>query len=644
MKILSGVALSLLFVASAAFSQVIPGQYIVVLNEGVANPGTTARALAAQNAVNLGHIYSNSLRGFSFSGSAAAAQALARNPNVAYVEADVQAQVINNQQLVTGVARIGAASNEVAGIDVTNVGVAILDTGIADHPDLNVVGGQRFYTITGGRPKNRGSWSDDNYDDDAGHGTHVAGTVGALDNEFGVVGVAPGAPLWAVKVLDSNGSGSFSDVIAGIDYVTDNADVIQVANMSLTGIGSLNSLRTAIQASVDAGVVYIVAAGNDGRDVYGDDGVFGTNDDVIPASYPEVATISAMGDTDGQPGGLGAATSYSTADDTFASFTNFSASAAVLGEDPVYSPGSAIDVAGPGVDITSTYPGDAYAIFSGTSMAAPHVAGLAALEIAVGDPNLRNPASGDNGAWVASIRQALIDGAESQSNWGPGNTFDRDNYPEGLGSAGNNTDPANNGPVVEIWSPAAPNTSFSSGGIITFAGVATDTEDGDLTAFIQWSSNIDGVLGFAVPDLGGGDTVLSDGQHTITATVSDSDGNTRYDSVEITVGEPEIAAAVQVGSITYTPTGGKNSDKDLRISLALQDDSGAAVANASVSIAVKLDGSSVGSATGVTATDGSVSFRLRNARAGYYTTEVTDVQAAGLSWDESWIDDGYLKE
>lgn len=633
MKTLPGIALGLLFSASAAFSQVIPDQYIVVLNEGVSNPGNTARALAAQNAVNLGHVYTTSLRGFSFRGSAAAAQALARNPNVAYVEADVQAQAIN-QELVSGVARIGADFNAVANIDGVDdrvdVDVAILDTGIdVNHPDLNVVGGRRFYSITGGRPKNRGSFEDNNFDDDAGHGTHVAGTVAALDNDIGVVGVAPGARLWAVKVLDSSGSGSFSDVIAGIEYVTNNA-AIEVVNMSLSGQGSLNSLRTAIQNSVAAGVVYIVAAGNDGRDVYGNDGVFGTSDDVIPASYPEVAAISAMGDTDGQPGGIGADTSYSTADDAFASFTNFSAS--VIPGNPVNSPGAAIDIAGPGVDITSTYIGGTYAIASGTSMASPHVAGLAALEIVANGHPL-------NAAGVAEVRQALIDAAESQLDWGSANTLDPDSNHEGLGSARGGSDPANDAPVVTIFSPANGDV-FSSGVGILLSGAATDTEDGILTSALEWSSDIDGELGI------GGDLLvdLSDGQHSITASVTDSGVKTRYATVEISVGDPAIADTVEVGPVAYSLTGGKRSDKDLRVSLSLQDNLGAAVANASVSITLYLDGSSVGSATGSTADDGSVSFRMRNARVGCYTTDVTNVQAAGLNWDGGWTDGGFCKE
>jgi subtilisin family serine protease len=265
---------------------------------------------------------------------------------VDYIEADLIAQAVG-QIVPDGVARIGAELNTTADIDGVDdsrvdVDIAIIDTGIdLDHPDLDVIDNVNFSNT-----KRSG-------DDDNGHGTHVAGTAAAIDNDFGVVGVAPGARLWAGKVLDRRGSGFFSDVIAGIDYVTDNADLIEVANMSLSGTGSLASLHTAIKNSVNAGVVYVVAAGNSSKDIYGGDGIFGGSDDVIPAAYPEVAAISAIND----------------ADDTFAGFSNFSA-------------GAAIDLAAPGVNILSTWRGGGYNTISGTSMSSPHVAGAAALEAA----------------------------------------------------------------------------------------------------------------------------------------------------------------------------------------------------------------------------------------------------------------------
>jgi subtilisin len=625
MKALSTFAVAFMLIASAATAQIIPDQYIVVLNNNAPAPGGVAQGLVNQFGGNVGHVYNNAIKGFSFQGNAIAAAAIARNPNVAYVEADLEAHAVA-QTLVTGVDRMDVDLNTTAKIDGlddrVNVDVAVLDTGIdLDHPDLPaVVGGKHFYSITSGRPQNRGSFEDDDYDDDEGHGTHVAGTIAALDNDIGVVGVAPGARLWAIKILDSTGSGSFSDIIKGIDFVTANADQIQVANMSLSGQGSLVSLQTAIQNSVAAGIVYVVAAANDSMDVYGPDGTYGTNDDVIPASYPEVAAISAMGDTDGQDGGAGAATSFATGDDTFASFTNFSSN--VIAGNPVNSPGAAIDVAGPGVDITSTYPGGGYAIGSGTSMASPHVAGLAALEVATNGRAL-------NATGVSEIRQALIDAAQPQTDWGPANTFDPDNNAEGLAMAASG--PANDAPLPAITSPAD-GATFASGATVAFTGTAIDSEDGTITENLAWSSDIDSAIGTG----GSASKALSDGEHTITASITDSGGKTRTASINIRVGDPpDVATEAIVSKITYTTSGGRGGNKNLLIAIEVKDDFGALVAGASVSISLSRDGSPSGTGTASTGSDGTVTFQLRNAGAGCYTTDVTNITAAGLTFDGS---------
>lgn len=156
-----------------------------------------------------------------------------------------------------------------------------------------------------------------------------------------------------MKVLNEDGHGLVSFALAGVDWVTENADQIEVANMSLSATGVNSIFHTAIQNSVDAGVVYVVAASNDSQDILGADGVFETSDDTIPAAYPEVATISALADSDGQPGGIGSATSYGP-DDSFASLSNFSATE--LPDNPVDSRAGGIDLIMPGIDILSTVP------------------------------------------------------------------------------------------------------------------------------------------------------------------------------------------------------------------------------------------------------------------------------------------------
>ena len=431
---------------------------IVSFKDGVTDPGASAAALMQSAGGQVGHVYQHALKGFSAQLPAAAVEGLSHNPMVKTVEPDFVMTAFGDIPVPTGVYRIGAELNPIANIDgVDNeadrvdVDVAIIDSGITYHDDLNVVDGKHFYSITTGPPSRRGVFEDDDFADDHGHGTHVAGTVGALDDGVGVVGVAPGARLWAVKVLDANGVGKVSDIIRGIDWVTatrtgddDPTNDIDVANMSLGGQGKSDAYREAIQGSVAAGIVYVVAAGNEWRDIHGDDKTFETNDDTIPAAYPEVAAISAFADSDGMPGGDGAsmeAQGFIYADDTYADFSNFSNSDGVtnqafLDSNPVSSPGLGIDLVMPGVDILSTSNDGGYALGSGTSMAAPHAAGLAALYIAGHGP-------AETAEEVYAIRQALINSGKA---WrgpeglvsppdGEPNSDSPDGYEENLGWA-----------------------------------------------------------------------------------------------------------------------------------------------------------------------------------------------------------------
>jgi subtilisin family serine protease len=212
------------------------------------------------------------------------------------------------------------------------------------------------------------------FNDGHGHGTHVAGTVAGRDNTFGVVGVAPGAPLYAVRVLDNGGFGTTSTVVCGIDWVTANAASlgIKVANMSLSGAGSDDQncgltngdpMHVAICNSVAAGIVYVVAAGNSAVNYRLS----------TPAAYTQVLTVTSMSDYDGKRGGLAAPTCSTDQDDTASSFSNYTG-----GFNSVHT------IAGPGRCIYSTWMGGGYATASGTSMATPHVAGTVALCISSG--------------------------------------------------------------------------------------------------------------------------------------------------------------------------------------------------------------------------------------------------------------------
>jgi subtilisin family serine protease len=345
----------------------VPGQYIVVLRDNaVSAKGAAAEAAVGRAAAEIagrvggqvGHLYSSALRGFVVKlPRGAGADRLRDDPRVQFIQEDGVAYAFDHvaSEIPTGVNRVNAELNPttVPGGSAT-LGIAVIDTGIQlNHPDLNVLGSVSFV-----RGKKNGN-------DDNGHGTHVAGTIGAKDNGTGVVGIAPGAPLYAVKVLNRNGSGFWSDVIKGVDWVTANAGKIAAANMSLGGGGSDDgncgntngdALHKAICNSTAAGVVYVVAAGNSSADAKNS----------VPAAYDEVFTVSALADSDGQPNGTGPATSYG-ADDTFATFSNF---------------GADVDVIAPGVSIRSTYLNGGYATGSGTSMACPHVTGGVALWVA----------------------------------------------------------------------------------------------------------------------------------------------------------------------------------------------------------------------------------------------------------------------
>ena len=340
------------------------GRYIVTLKDG-ADSNALSQRLAKQAGGERGYVYSNALNGFSIEMPRSALNGLRNHPKVVLVEEDLPQQAIG-QGIPEGITRIFASQNtafDIDGIDDNRVDadVAILDTGIdIDHPDLNVVGGtnclnrgpRRTYYCDGAL----GTADDDQY-----HGTHVAGTVAALDNGIGVVGVAPGARLWAVKVLDSGGSGYTSGIIAGIDWVVAQGD-IEVMNLSLGGSGRSSAYQTAIDNAVASGVAVVVAAGNSAADAY----------NYSPAFVPSAITVSALADFDGLEGGLGTScyADDTEQDDTLADFSNF---------------GSPVDIAAPGYCVLSTIPTEydvaqpGYFILDGTSMAAPHVAGAAAV-------------------------------------------------------------------------------------------------------------------------------------------------------------------------------------------------------------------------------------------------------------------------
>ena len=356
---------------SARGAEVVPGAYIVVFEESVSRPGSAANALGESLGFATRHRYSHALEGFAARLTSAQASALRAHPKVSAVVPDrvVRAAGVvapaTGDSAPAGIRRIEAAGDRFVQ-EASAARVAVIDSGVdLAHPDLNASGGVNC--VGAGLPT-----------DDNGHGTHVAGTIGAQNNGAGVVGVAPGTPIVSVKVLDGSGGGSMSTLICGIDWVastrtdTDPANDIAVANMSLGAAGrpvapcptTRDPLHLAICRATDSGVTFVAAAGNSGWDYdY-------LPEPDVPAAYPEVLTVTAMTDGDGLGGGASSAScAPGERDDWYASFSNFATSDASKKH----------TIAAPGTCIRSTVPGGGYTTMSGTSMAAPHAAGAVAL-------------------------------------------------------------------------------------------------------------------------------------------------------------------------------------------------------------------------------------------------------------------------
>jgi subtilisin len=393
--------------AAAALSG--SGNYIVVFKDSVTDPATLAASQTKKLGATMSHVYKVALRGYAATIPTSRLAELTSDPSVAYVAPDTPV-LAAAQVLPSGVDRVdGDLSSTVSGDGTgsVNLNIAVIDSGIdPTHPDLNVVGG---FNCTNAR-----SFADDN-----GHGTAVASLIAAKDDTFGVVGVAPGARLWAVKSLKKNNTGSTSTVICGIDWVTatrtdsDPSNDIAVANVSIGGKGSddgncgltnTDPEHQAICRSVAAGVTYVVSAGNESDDLAKH----------IPAAYDEVLTAAALVDTDGQPGGTGPGSVMFNGtrcplrslaqDDSAASFSNF----ATTNADQAHT------VAAPGACIVTDFLGGQLAVESGTSFASPLVAGAAALCIASG------PCAG---LTTAQIMQRLVSDAAAYSSANPGYGF-----------------------------------------------------------------------------------------------------------------------------------------------------------------------------------------------------------------------------
>ncbi len=521
-----GLVLQLIVAPSAAVAQE-ESSWIVTLAPGV-DPSAAAHGLSWQHAGSAEHLYEHVLNGFSFRGSRRAAAALERHPAVLRVQRSGVYEL--TEQGPFGVLRIGAWAANQAGhtgrtADGTKVRVAVLDSGVmANHPDLeaNVDVGEGRNCVIGADPTDPS--------DDHGHGTHVAGTIGAALNGDGVIGVATDVSIAAVKVVNAQGSGTDAEILCGLEHVAALAadGTPTVINMSLgearnEGVGCASSpLHQAICNLHAQNVVIVAAMGNSSQD----------GSSFYPAAFPETIGVSAFTDLNGTGGASSGCQffldSFSQCDESLANFTNW---------------GSKVDLTAPGVNVLSTTFDGASGPRSGTSMASPHVAGAAALVLAA-DPTLSPDAVRTLLQETGECPDGTTSGAATCAGRGQwtksqifgGTTADPDGIPEPLVNALAAAEAAAAG-AVDLVPPVItlnpPNPQFVTVGNAypEFGANAVDDRDGDISASIT-------------VDASAVDTATV-GSYPVTYDVSDSAGNSTQvvRTVEV-VATPDTTAPV----------------------------------------------------------------------------------------------------
>lgn len=481
-------------------SRPIPDQYIVSLT-GVtgADVVTVASQMTRQHSATLLFTYSHALTGFAVRMNPARAAAMKLDPRLSLIEPDTSVEAVATQSSATwGLDRVDQRDLPLNGTYVYNatgsgVKAYIIDTGIkTTHADFGGRATVGYDAIGDGR----------NGVDCNGHGTHVAGTVGG--NTYGV---AKQASLVAVRVLDCNGSGATSGVIAGVDWVTGNHAAGQpaVANMSLGG-GASTSLDNAVKNSIADGVTYAIAAGNGN--------ILGLAEDACNTSPARVATAMTVSATDSS--------------DRKASFANY---------------GTCVDIFAPGVSITSDWysSNTATNTISGTSMAAPHVAGAAALYLQT-----------NTSASPATVGSALINNSTANKVTSPGTGSPN----RLLYTAFISTGPVNQAPTANF-------SSSCSGLTCTFTDTSNDP-DGTVTA---WSWNFGD--GTTSTTRNPSKTYAAGGTYSVALTVTDNGGATGSTTKSVTVtnpNDPDPGAFTLTNGVAKSDTsGGTGSEKFYKI-------------------------------------------------------------------------------
>lgn len=462
-------------------------------------------------------------------------ESLRNTLGVAYVELDSEVH-ITGETIPWGISDIKAdqAQNITSGAGAK---VAVIDTGIdLGHSDLKVAGNISLVGTANGN-------------DDNGHGTHVAGTIAALKNNLGVVGVAPNAQLYAVKALDASGSGYVSTIISAIQWATDNH--MNVINMSLGGGSGSTALQQACDTAYEAGIIIVAAAGNNGY--YSGDSV------QYPAAYDSVIAVGAV--------------------DKHNNRAAFS------------SNGPKLELMAPGVGIKSTYKGNTYVDSSGTSMAAPHVSGAAALLFANGVADKNH-----NGRINDEIRTILNStstdlgspGRDTQCGFGLVNTL------KAVQTANMNNTPAAN---------AGPDQSVNTNTTVTLNGSNSKDADGDWLSYSWTQTSGTKVSLTNAKSVKATFTPAAAGIYVFQLTVSDGKASSS-DSVTINATTP-VAKGLKVKSINL---GSSKSGSKLSITatVVVTDLTGATLSG--VTVQGHWSGNASGNVSGSTNSSGSVTF------------------------------------